>query len=217
MQEDTAARPGILAIWNDCAPGREADFEHWFQSEHLAERLGVPGFRRGRRHEAVSGAPGYFVFYETDSPAVMTSPAYLERVNDPTPLTVKVMAQVFRNMSRTVCSVMERRGVLRGAYAVAARFAEVQDRRDLSAALAQFAQGDAVACGAVWTASDAQTPLSEEEKLRGGDRKIRHCLLIETLRESDARRVAARIGERFGPQADIGIYRLLCDLQAHGN
>ena len=31
-------RPGILAIWNDVAPGRDADFNNWFQGEHLEER-----------------------------------------------------------------------------------------------------------------------------------------------------------------------------------
>ena len=36
--------PGILAIWNDCRAGREAEFEAWFQGEHLLERLAVPGF-----------------------------------------------------------------------------------------------------------------------------------------------------------------------------
>ena len=36
-------RPGILAIFNNVAAGREAEFEEWFQHEHLQERLGVPG------------------------------------------------------------------------------------------------------------------------------------------------------------------------------
>ena len=33
------AEPGILAIFNDCRAGREAEFEAWFQGEHLIERL----------------------------------------------------------------------------------------------------------------------------------------------------------------------------------
>ena len=33
------AQPGILAIFNDCRAGREAEFETWFQGEHLVERL----------------------------------------------------------------------------------------------------------------------------------------------------------------------------------
>jgi hypothetical protein len=39
--------PGILAIFNNVAPGREAEFEAWFQHEHLAERIAVPGLLLG--------------------------------------------------------------------------------------------------------------------------------------------------------------------------
>ncbi len=46
---------GILAIWNDVREGHEAEFNHWFQSEHLLERLAVPGFLFGRRHRADFG------------------------------------------------------------------------------------------------------------------------------------------------------------------
>ena len=45
--------PGILAIFNDCRPGREAEFEAWFQGEHLIERLAVPGFLFGRRFSSM--------------------------------------------------------------------------------------------------------------------------------------------------------------------
>ena len=54
------AEPGILAIFNDCRAGREAEFEAWFQGEHLLERLSVPGFLFGRRHKAISGARRLF-------------------------------------------------------------------------------------------------------------------------------------------------------------
>jgi hypothetical protein len=97
------AEPGILAIWNDAAPGRDADLNLWFQNEHLEERLGVPGFLYGRRHQAISGACGYFNFYLVQSPAVLTSPAYLERLNNPTPMTKMIMSEVFKNMNRTLC------------------------------------------------------------------------------------------------------------------
>ena len=45
---------GVLAIWKDIRPGRETDFDFWFKSEHFAERLSVPGFRLGRRFEALA-------------------------------------------------------------------------------------------------------------------------------------------------------------------
>jgi hypothetical protein len=46
-----AQQPGILAIWNDCAAGHEAEFEAWFQGEHLLERL-VRLFQLLRRRAA---------------------------------------------------------------------------------------------------------------------------------------------------------------------
>jgi hypothetical protein len=100
---------GVLAIWNGVAPGADADFVAWHVREHMPERVGLPGFRRGRRYVALDGAPSYFNFYETDSPAVLTSPDYLARLNDPTPWTRRVVAQ-FRDTSRTVCDVVVSHG-----------------------------------------------------------------------------------------------------------
>ena len=82
-----SGEPGILAIFNDCRAGREAEFEAWFQGEHLVERLSVPGFVFGRRHKALSGSPGYFNFYMVETPDVLTSKPYLERLDHPTPMT----------------------------------------------------------------------------------------------------------------------------------
>ena len=62
MGAGTDTLPGILAIFNNVAPGREAEFEEWFQHEHLAERIALPGFLIGRRHEAVSGAAALLQF-----------------------------------------------------------------------------------------------------------------------------------------------------------
>src|SRR5260221_9525952 len=121
-------RPGILAIWNDCRAGREAEFEAWFQGEHLLERLAVPGFLFGRRHQAISGSAGYFNFYLVASPDVLTSKPYLERLDNPTPMTKLIMSEVFINMNRTVCRRTIRRGGFPGAYVVTVPFnAEVDE------------------------------------------------------------------------------------------
>ena len=102
--------PGVLAIFNDCLPGREAEFETWFQGEHLIERLGVPGFIFGRRHKALSGSSGYFNFYLVETPDVLKSKPYLERLDHPTPMTHEIMSKVFIHMNRTVCRRTVRRG-----------------------------------------------------------------------------------------------------------
>jgi hypothetical protein len=205
--------PGILAIWNSCAPGREAEFEEWYQHEHFYERIAVPGFLTGRRYEAVRGTPPYFCIYLTQSPAVLKSPAYIERLNNPTPQTRKIMSGPFRDMVRTVCGLTARFGAMRGSVAVTARFTRQPAMDALEAAAKEHAADKAVACAEVWTAaSAAEFPVSEEERLRGGDGRIEACLMIETLRVADAETVAASLSQRFSG-ATVGVYRLLCDIR----
>jgi hypothetical protein len=207
-------RPGILAIFNNVAPGREAEFEAWFQHEHLLERLAVPGFLLGRRHEAVAGEPRYFNFYVTQSADVLASAAYRARLDHPTPMTRLVMAEIFKDMIRTVCEQTLRLGTMRGALAVTVRFRERPDEAALHATLEDLIQDKAVACGEVWLAVTAgEVPVSEEERLRGGDRRIAGCLLVETLRLPDAERIAGALAARF-PGAVVGIYRLLCEIRS---
>src|ERR1700734_4564870 len=149
-----SGEPGILAIFNDCRAGREAEFETWFQSEHLVERLSVPGFVFGRRHKALSGSPGYFNFYMVETPEVLTSKPYLERLDHPTPLTRTIMSEVFINMNRTVCRRIVRRGSFRGAFAITARFNQIQDEAALSGVLEKLTAHASVAGGEIWIALD---------------------------------------------------------------
>jgi hypothetical protein len=206
-------QPGILAIWNDCRASHEAEFEAWFQGEHLLERLAVPGFLFGRRHKATSGSSGYFNFYLTESPDVLTSQPYLERLDNPTPMTKRIMSDVFINMNRTVCHRTLRRGAFRGAYAVTVRFDQTPDESRLKAELDRLgADPAAVAGGEIWIATDpADQPVSMEEKLRGGDRKIAGCLMVDTLHQSDAEKTGAILARIF-PGTEIGVFRVLCQL-----
>ncbi len=203
---------GVLAIFNDCVAGREAEFEEWFQGEHLQERLAVPGFLFGRRHQAISGSAGYFNFYLVESPAVLTSKLYLERLDDPTPMTRKVMSEIFINMNRTVCYRTLRRGAFRGAYAVTVRFDDVPDVGGLMRLSDVLVRDLGIAACEIWTAVDpAGQPVSIEEKLRGGDKKIKACLMVDTLCQSEAE----KLGERFSKEftgADVGVFRVLCQL-----
>jgi hypothetical protein len=209
----TETKPGILAIFNNVAPGREAEFETWFQHEHLAERLAVPGFLLGRRHEAVAGEPRFFNFYVTRSADVLNSAAYLARLDDPTPMTRTVMAEIFKDMIRTVCHRSFRLGAMRGAVAVTVRFGESPDERALQATIETLMRDAAVACGEAWSSARSHAfPVSEEERLRGGDRKLAAFLLVETLRVEDAENIATALAGRF-PQGAVGVYRLLCEIR----
>jgi len=207
-----AAQPGILAIFNDCRAGREDEFNVWFQGEHLEERLAVPGFLFGRRHQAISGSVGYFNFYLVESPDVLTSKAYLERLDNPTPMTKRIMAEVFINANRTVCQRTIRRGAFRGAFAVTARFNEASDVEALTATLDDLVRDRNIAGGEIWVALDpAGMPVSAEEKLRGGDKKIKACLMVDTLQQSNAETLGKQLSKKF-PGAELGVFRVLSQI-----
>jgi hypothetical protein len=207
--------PGILAIFNNVAAGREAEFEEWFQHEHLAERIALPGFLFGRRYEAVSGQPRYFNFYLAQSAEIFKSAAYLERLDHPTPMTRVVMSEIFKDMNRTVCDRTFRLGATRGTTAVVVRFSERPNESLLKDTIETLGAEKAVACGEIWIAASRRDfPISEEERLRGGDKKLEACLLIETLRVSDAEKLAPVLAASF-PGTLIGVYRLLCEIRPH--
>jgi hypothetical protein len=204
--------PGILSVFHDCRPGREAEFEAWYQGEHLIERLAVPGFLFGRRYKGVAGTAGYFCFYLVETPEVLTSKPYLQRLDNPTPLTRKMMAEVFVDMNRTVCRRVARRGHFRGAFAAIARFKQKHDDAVLSSALEKFAADITVAGGEIWVALDAGgMPVSKEEQLRGGDKRIAGALMIETLFQDGAEAIGAQLAKQF-PQVDVGIFGALCEI-----
>jgi hypothetical protein len=203
---------GVLAIWNDIRGERAGEFEAWFKDEHLSERLAVPGFRLGRRYEAIAGAPRYFVFYLTDTPGVLTSPAYLARLNDPTPLTRSVMTHGFVNMNRTVCQRAARFGSLRGAVCVTARFGKPPAPGKIVPLLERTAAEEGIARAELWASAESGGETAVEERLRGGDRKIAACIIVDALRDSDAGRARAALAREFAGAAEIGVYRLLCEL-----
>ena len=160
-----AGQPGVLAIFNDCRAGREAEFEAWFQGEHLLERLAVPGFLFGRRHQAISGSAGYFNFYLVESPDVLTSKPYLERLDNPTPMTRTIMSEVFINMNRTVCRRTLRRGGFRGAFVVTARFDDdAPDEARLQTLLKTWCKTLLLPACEIWMALDPPASRSRWKK-----------------------------------------------------
>lgn len=96
---------GALAIWHDITADGETDYNEWHSKEHLLERVGVPGFLRGHRLQAVSGSPRYLNLYEVEDLATLTSQPYLDRLNHPTPWTQRALGHV-RDNNRTLCRVV---------------------------------------------------------------------------------------------------------------
>jgi hypothetical protein len=78
---------GLLMVWADIPAAKEEEFNRWYNEEHLAERLSIPGFLSGARYEAVKGGPKHLACYELESSAVLESEAYKRVQAHPTEWT----------------------------------------------------------------------------------------------------------------------------------
>ena len=103
------AGEAVVAIWNGIDPDTREQFYDWHVNEHMPERVGIPGFRRGRRFVAADAEthPEFFTLYEADTMEVLKGTDYANRLNDPTPGTRANTAKfldTFRALSRVLVS-----------------------------------------------------------------------------------------------------------------
>ena len=68
---------GCLLVMMQPSPDFESEFNDWYDTDHVPERLAIPGFLAARRYECIEGWPRYLAIYDLADPDVLTSPAYL--------------------------------------------------------------------------------------------------------------------------------------------
>jgi hypothetical protein len=76
---------GLLITMTEPPPAMEEEFNAWYDTEHLPERLAIPGFISARRWVAKNLKPGegkYLATYELESPGVLSTPEYLAHIGD---------------------------------------------------------------------------------------------------------------------------------------
>jgi antibiotic biosynthesis monooxygenase (ABM) superfamily enzyme len=69
----------LLIVSADIPADKEADFNAWYNEEHLPELLGFPGFLNAARYEAVKSGPKHLACYELESAAALESDAFKNR------------------------------------------------------------------------------------------------------------------------------------------
>lgn len=100
----TGSPNGMLFVATDVAAQDEADFNQWYDREHVEERVRVPGFLSGTRYQALQGGRKYLGLYKTASLASFTSQAYRNAFNQQTPWSVASLDKM-RDPMRRVCTV----------------------------------------------------------------------------------------------------------------
>jgi hypothetical protein len=108
------AGKGMLLTSMDIDPSHEAEFNRWYDREHLEERVAIPGFLEARRYVAHQGQPKYLSLYSTETFEVLDSPAYRAALAGQTDWSKANIAR-FKNMIRGVARITISRGTGRGA------------------------------------------------------------------------------------------------------
>jgi hypothetical protein len=207
---------GMLITIMDADPAEEADFNRWYDREHIIERTSIPGFLESRRYIAVDGSPRYVNFYTTQDIAALDSPAYHAKLDNPTPWSAHHSAR-FKNYTRVVARVTGSTGQGRGGALAFARIRPSADGQNAlrRSILAQF--DPLVAVDGVISAHllEADAALSNPK----GDLAIAGDWYV-SVDGTDVDAVGRAAGERFGRAAALdggaliafGTYRLLWDL-----
>jgi hypothetical protein len=190
-----------------------AEHDDWHTHEHLPERLSIPGFLRGTRWVAKSGAPRYLVLYEVERLETLASPAYLERLNNPSPWTQTMMPH-YRGMTRGLCSVVSSHGHGMGHWGLLLRFQPGQGK---DAALESWLSQEVLprlpgqrGLSSVHLLRSGLTPaMTAEQRIRGADSGVDWALLVTGFEQSAVEELAlaglsAAALERHGAMNVVG-------------
>jgi len=200
---------GVVAIWHDIVPEGQPDFYEWHNREHMPERMGIPGFHRGRRYIAVEGTPQFFCFYEGEDLGVVAGPDYMARLNNPSEWTRKIMP-FFRNMSRSVCNLRYSDGPGEGGFIATLRFSASNKNEDqlLETVLPQVGKAEGVVGVHFCVADGAASNIPTREKTfrTAMDMCAPYTIMVEGSSARFVKSAAAKLLNSI--PADLGIYQL---------
>jgi hypothetical protein len=218
----------FLGIWHNVEPQWRDEYDAYHTIEHMPERLGIPGFLRGRRYLDYSLAPHVcFTLYEGSHSETFRSPGYLARLNAPTEWSQRVqphMPDFVRGAFVPLVSLGEGVG---GAMATYRIVSEGGDKQALAHALtvrAHEMKSLAGVCGVhVGRAlTDVASAPTNESKVRGNidQRTDDFVVLIEGISKANLVAVNDAIGTLIRDAGDVQVtsdaYPLAYSLTSNG-
>ncbi len=201
---------GFLAIWSDVERSNLTDYRHWLTREHTTERVTTDGFLANRVFRADrSDIERFFILYELQTPEVLDGPAYLARLNAPTPWSQRIMPQL-GNFMRGGGAVIARAGRGEGCTIVALRLERLPESPKRLAD--DIAALDGIAAVQIGATDIARTSVPSVEKgMRKDEGVFAGLLLIEALDRpslrSAVRKAAELAPEVLGDVGDPEIYQ----------
>ncbi len=121
------AGSGLVVLWNGIRDDKREDFMEWHPRQHMVERLSIPGFLRGRRCIALEGTPDFLTIYELQSPDVLLTDVYKQRLANPTEWSTATLPAFTAN-TRGACRILFTEGYAMGGFILTVRFAAQEGR-----------------------------------------------------------------------------------------
>ena len=212
------AGKGMLLTSMDIDASDEAEFNRWYDREHLLERVAIEGFLEARRYVAHEASPKYLSLYSTESFDVLDSLAYRTALASQTDWSKANIAR-FKNMIRAVARITVSRGAGRGAALGIVRLRPAGDTDKLRTALRD--QLDPEKLDGILSMhlieSDAalSRPINDDPPVSDPGSGDWFVLIDGT----DVKAVSAALAARLGNNAAVkpavvstGVYNLLWDL-----
>lgn len=204
-----------LFVWSDVDPDHEADFNQWYDREHMEERVRIPGFTGARRYRAVSNAARrYLALYRAETLAAFTSAAYQKAFTKQTQWSVTNFGRM-SNTRRRVMQVAQEGGFGWGAALVLVELkpGAVADEQ-VNDLLAGLMKEDGV-LRAHYMVPDAElsTPLPSEAS---EGRVLAPCLAVDVSSEPIAEATLRQLTEALGDALrEAETFRLMWALDEH--
>ncbi|ODP32186.1 DUF4286 family protein [Pandoraea sp. ISTKB] len=106
---------GMLFVASDILEADEADFNAWYDREHVEERVRMRGVISAARYVALQGRPKYLSLYWAESIAVFASPAYAHAFQHQTAWSQRTLPKMVAP-TRRIGDVSASVGLGSGAY-----------------------------------------------------------------------------------------------------
>ena len=215
----------LVAFWADIEPSYVERYRQWHTEEHIPERVAIPGFDTGQRYARVDGGRMFFMYYDTASPEVLKSDAYLHALNHPTPWTTESL-RYFRNPLRNLYRLLQEQGAAPGRasdFIVCARFDVAPragvDPTDVALEILDASLPEGVHRGRLFEIDQAATGVTTKEREIYGQQAEdqRYLVLVERVEPADRKSLDAlvrRLGDAGADSLALDQYALELGLRS---
>ncbi|VVO19321.1 DUF4286 family protein [Pseudomonas fluorescens] len=198
---------GMLFVASDIDEVHESEFNNWYDSEHVPDRVRMPGVIKAARFKAVSGAPKYLALYWANSLSSFDGPEYQHAFKNQTSWSQKIlplMKNPIRRVGTAVGDFSERGGEF-VSIIVSRRVVSNDDLQTLNSALKT--DSGFVQSYCITPMEGLSLPLPQEDL---ANRAMNNIIVVESRSQASAENLTQLALKYFvGDSHELGRYQVV--------